>query len=105
MVFQIIITILWIILGFFATYVKTRTDIIETAEGLIAQAEEAYADVNKSGSQKMKYVVSIIMNMIPSPFQVIFDEETVEKIVQGVFDSIDKYAQVQLDKVFKNHAK
>lgn len=105
MVFKISITILWIVLGFITTYVKTRTDIIETAEGLIAQAEEAYSDVSKSGSLKMKYVVSIIMNMIPKPLQMIFNEEMVETICQSVFDSIDAYAKVQLDKVFRDHKK
>ena len=105
MVYNIAITFLWIVLGFFATYLKTKTNIIESAESLIAKAEKDYADTSKSGSIKMKYVVSTIMKMIPVPLQMIFTEDMVEQMVQKVFDSIDQYAQLQLDKVFKDHKK
>lgn len=98
--YKIISTILWIVFGFLVTYFKTRTDIIEIAKAQIANAELIYQDA-KSGEKKMQYVVDWIQSIIPAPLQLIFTEEIIRNIVQGVFDSIEKYATIQIDKLLK----
>ena len=102
MLYSVITTLLWIVLGFVATYFQTKTNIMQQAKDFIVKAEVMYKDVTKSGSDKMEYCVDNIMKFIPEPFKMIFTRGMVEQIVQNVFDSIDRYAKTQLDKIVDN---
>lgn len=100
-IYQIVSTLLWIVFGFLVTYLKTKTDIIDLAKEEIGHAEMAYQEAH-SGERKMEYVVQYIYKLIPVPMRIIFTEDAIRSIVQNVFDSIEKYATIQLDKI-KEH--
>lgn len=97
-IYQVISTILWLVFGFGIAYLKTRTDIIELAKDQISHAEMIYNEAH-SGDKKMDFVVQYIYKFIPSPMRYVFTEEAIRAIVQNVFDSIERYAKTQLDKI------
>ena len=99
-IYTIITTVLWIVFGFFVAYFKTKTKVIEQAKEKISEAEIMYQSTAKAGGEKFNWVVDVIHLMIPAPMQVIFTKELIGNIVQNVFDSLQKYATLQLDKVF-----
>ena len=100
-IWNIILNIAWIIFGFIALYFRTKTTIIDDAVAKIGEAEEAYKDAVKAGSQKQEFVVSAIYDHIPAPMRIIFTKETIRGLVQQVFDGIARYATQELDKIFK----
>ena len=99
-IWNIIFGILWLVLGFLVYYLKTRTNIMEVAAEKISEAEKEYSEFSKAGSEKKKFVVSCIYQMLPAPMRLFFNEEVIGIIVQQVFDAAQKYATTQLDKIF-----
>ena len=102
-VYDIIMLVVTIIFGGLSLYFKTKTKIVETAQANIATAEEAFKDAFKAGSDKQKWVVNRIMDILPAPFKLIFGYDTIAKIVQNAFDQIERYAVTQLDKIAKKY--
>ena len=99
---QIITTILLVVAGFFVSYFKTRQDLIDKAKYAINNAEKQYEDYTKAGAQKFQFVCDFLYNsVIPAPMRIFITRETVATIVQSVFDGMARFAEQQLDKVFK----
>ena len=98
-IYSIVTTILWVVFGFLVAYFKTKTKVIEQAKEKINEAEIMYQSTAKAGGEKFNWVVETIYMMIPQPMQMIFTKQLVGSIVQNVFDSIQKYATLQLDKI------
>lgn len=100
-------------LRFVIVYLRAKQDYIETetemmiyqhAPELIAQAEQAYASVEKSGEQKMQMCIDSLLPMIPDAVAGLFTGDIIRSIVQTVFDSMMDFANQAVDQAAKNLA-
>lgn len=96
--YSVVSTILWIVLGFFVSYFKTKTKLIDKAKDAINYAENEYKEAGQGGI-KMKYCVNFLASLVPAPMKFIFNEKMIEEICQAVFDKIQEFATTQLDKL------
>ncbi len=99
-IYSIVMSILVIIFGFFASYVRTKVELINQAGIFINKAEEEYINVTKAGNLKFEYVLNALYdNVIPGPLKMFISKQMVSDIIQKVFDQAESYATKQLDKV------
>lgn len=108
---NIITTIAAVLLGGLSWYLKisaagakakkaveeTVKELTAKANDYIVEAEEVYVDSTKAGGQKFEYVVDALMKLIPDQLEVIITREMVSEIVQKAFNSLEQYAQTQMD--------
>ena len=99
--YTVISTILWIIGGFFVSYFKTKTNLIDKAKDAIYFAEKEYKDAGQGG-MKMQWAVNYISSLVPGPMKFIFNEQIIQQIIQASFDRISDFATTQLDKIIKD---
>lgn len=97
--YDIIVSIVTIILGAVIFYLRTKTNIINKAGDYITEAEKAYIDVNKSGSLKMDYCIEKLYSIVPIVLKTVFSKEVIQIIVQGVFDTMKQYVEIGLSKI------
>lgn len=90
-------TVLLIIIGFTASYLKTRGDLLSMATVLIAQAEAEYRDATEAGGHKFVWVCSRLYDGIPAVLKPFISYQEVERLVQATFDEIEAYANLQLN--------
>lgn len=99
---------------FAIVYMKAKQKTIETetqqaiwkhAPELIAEAEEAYASVEKAGQQKMQMCIDAILPMIPEAVASLFTGDIIRGIVQTVFNSMKEFADFAVDKAAEQAAK
>lgn len=99
-----IITIIFMILTFcfggIALYFKSKSQLIEKIGEFIFIAEDFYSDLTSSGKDKFEFVVDSLYKLVPSIFQNILSKDVISVIVQNIFNHIENYATIQLDKVF-----
>lgn len=113
-----LLLVLALVLGFairFAiVYMKAKQKTIETetqqaiwknAPELIAEAEQAYASVEKAGQQKMQMCIDAILPMIPEAVAGLFTGDIIRSIVQTVFNSMKEFADFAVDKAAEQAAK
>lgn len=95
------------LLRFVLAYLKEKQNHIETetqkviwshAPELIQEAEEAYAQVEKAGAQKMKMCVEALLPLIPDAVSGLFTGNVIQAMVQTVFDSMKEFADFAIDK-------
>lgn len=94
-----------IILGGFALYFKSKVKLTEKVSGLIAEAEDTYKSYTKAGGEKMNWVVTRLYVYVPAWLRPIITPKVLEQIVQFVFDNVESYAKIQLDKLTEKVAK
>lgn len=99
LVWEIVSGVLFVVGGFLVSYFKTSAVFRGFVAKLIADAEQKYAEKTKAGAEKMAWVVSKLYGYIPIVLQPFFSEKQLTAFVQTVFDSIQQYATVQLDKL------
>lgn len=100
-----ITTVRWIallLLGGCALYFNYNGKLREKAASLIVQAEETYKDVTKAGGLKFSWVVDSLYAMVPLFLRPLITRAFIEILVQSVFDSVQEYAKLQLDRLFNN---
>ena len=90
-VYTIISTVLWVILGFFVSYFRTKTNLFSKAEEAINYAEETYTDEGQ-GAMRMQWCINYLKNIIPAPMRFLFSDQTLENLTQAVFDRIQAFA-------------
>lgn len=78
---------------------ETIKEITAKANDYIVEAEQAYVDSTKAGGEKFEYVVNALMDLIPDQIEGFITRDLVSSIVQSAFESIEKYAQTQLDEI------
>lgn len=88
-----------ILFGGFALYFKSKTVLTEKVTGLIAQAEDTYKDATKAGGAKFDWVVNHLYVYVPAWLRPLITREVIGQIVQFVFDSVQSYAKLQLDRM------
>lgn len=98
---------------FVVVYLKAKKDNIETdtermifahAPELIAQAERAYASVEKAGAQKMLMCIESLLPMIPDAVAGLFTSDIIQAMIQTVFDSMKDFANLEIDEAAKKLA-
>ena len=94
-----------IILGGFALYYKSKTALVEKTTGLIAQAEDTYKSYTKAGGMKFEWVVTRLYVYVPVWLRPLITKDVIGRIVQFVFDNVESYAKIQLDKLTDKVAK
>ena len=109
---EIIKAAVLILMGATVTYVRTnpkiQKEIAEVEKWLetIKAAAVAYIDRAEKefkgsgrGTEKRKWVVTMLYGLIPDKIKPFIDIEVVEDIVQATFDVVNDYAKQQLDKL------
>ena len=91
--------LLAVTLGGFVMYYKSKVQLIKKVSGLIAEAEDTFKSVTKSGGQKFEWVVDRLFVYVPAWLRPLITKEVIGRMVQFTFDSIEKYAKTQLDKL------
>lgn len=94
-----------VIFGGFALYFKSKVKLTEKVSGLIAEAEDTYKSYTKAGTAKMEWVVTRLYVYVPAWLRPIITPKVLEQIVQFVFDNVESYAKIQLDKLTEKVAK
>lgn len=105
--YEIIGIVLILLLGATVHYFKTYTNISTKVVGLIAEAEELYKEVAKSGASKKEWCIKQLNKIIPPTLKVIFTDEILDIIIQNVFNQIKSYIEVkkiETSKVIENQA-
>lgn len=96
-VYNVIITVLLVVLGFLSTYLKTRDNLKKQTGDLINTAESMYN--SGDGDMKFTFVVETLYSFVPSPLNLILNKHIIEELVQTTFDEMQNFAIKQLDKV------
>lgn len=94
-VIYIIETVLLLLLGFAATYFKSKVKLVRGASALIDKAQGIYTETENG--EKMQYVCEQLHNMLPAPIRPFFPEAFIQNIAQKIFDDIKAFAVKKLD--------
>lgn len=92
--YNIITTILMVVLGFVSIYLKSKQSLTEKAGALINEAEDVY----KHGDERFDFVVNSLYTLIPAPMNIILNKEIIGMIVQSTFDTMKDFTIKQMDK-------
>ncbi len=87
--YNIIITIISIIIALIAVAYKIKSNFIAQISKFISDAQ----DLELTGPEKMEYVISWIKDIIPRLFKVIFNDKTLNQIAQNIYDDMKEYAR------------
>lgn len=98
LIYKIIMTIVAVGFGGLCYYFKTKQGLAQLAESAINKAEELYKDVTKAGGQKFQYAVDMVYDHIPVQIRWMISKDMIAEIIQNVFDRMEAYAKMQLDK-------
>jgi hypothetical protein len=89
-----------LILGaFLIEYFKTSSVFRGFIAQLISDAEWVFSDVEKAGKAKMAWVIEKLYGYIPAILRPLFPSGKLEEIVQGVFDKVKDFADLQVEKL------
>lgn len=109
MTFETVLEILKIvglvILGGFTLYFKSKAVLVEKVAGYITQAEIKYKEATKAGGQKFEWVIDHLYVYVPAWLRPLITREVISQIVQYVFDGVQAYAKLQLDRLTDKVAK
>ena len=98
-ILNIVLVVLCAIVYGVSLYFKTKGKCSEAATELIALIEKS----DLIGKEKMAYVVSELISMIPFPFKTIFTEDRLEALAQEIFDNMKQYALEYFARIDKEH--
>ena len=90
--------ILSVVAQFIGAYLKAKGEITEEAAHQIAVAEEVYASAEKAGQKKMQLCIDTLYELVPYQVRLFLTREMIGEIVQKVFDQVEKYKDVWIDK-------
>lgn len=91
--------VLMVVIFVIGAYYRKSAVLREYIAELILDAEEYYAKQEKAGELKMAWVVGQVYDFIPAIFKPILTKDRIKEIVQGVFDYIAAYADIQVAKL------
>lgn len=90
--------VLSVVAQFIRAYLKAKGEVTEEAAHQIAVAEEVYASAEKAGEKKMQLCIDTLYELVPYQVRLFLTREMVGQIVQKVFDQVEKYKDVWIDK-------
>lgn len=102
LILSILETMLYAILLFASYFFTKRGKLYEYAERAISMAENTYKDATKAGGKKFEYAVDLVYTQIPPALRVFFTRDMIAEIIQSVFDRMEDYAKMQIDKIATN---
>lgn len=102
---KIILTVLLVIAGYFVSYFRKKTELVEKAKYAINGAEQIYEDVAKAGGKKMEYAITYLYEFVPPLLKPFITKEMLREIIQTAFNSMAAFADKQLDKVVDKYVK
>lgn len=88
-----------IALGGLALWFRGSSVVKGMVAALIAEAEAMYQDAAKAGGLKFEWVVSKLCARLP-----FLSGKAAGTLVQAVFDSVEAYAKIQLDRAAEQAA-
>ena len=97
-ILQIVEIVAFIVGGFVISYLRTSQVVHKFVAELIADAEEMFATIEKSGASKMAWVIEQIYVYVPAWLKPFLTTEKIQAIVQTVFDKVKAYADIQVSK-------
>ena len=89
----------YILLGGLSLYLKTKENLKEKACCVITEAETKYQDMTNAGEAKFEYAIDKLYAQIPAVFKPFMTRTMIGTIVQTVFESVESYARLRLDKL------
>lgn len=98
-IYDIIVLILTVVFGFLCIYIQGKSGLKEKAAEAITNAENEYKDTTKAGGQKFQFAVDFLYNSLPAPLRMIVSKEMIGTIIQNTFESMERYAKAQLDRL------
>lgn len=98
-IYDISVLVLMVVFGFLCIYIQGKSEIKEKAAEAITNAENEYKDTTKAGGQKFQFAVNFLYNSLPAPLQMIVSKEMIGTIIQNTFESMERYAKAQLDRL------
>lgn len=98
-IYSIVVTVLFVVLGYITSYIRTKSQLIQKTEELINTAEENYKSATQAGQEKFNAVVTWLYDMTPAPLKIFITKQMISQIVQTAFDKMQDFANKQLDKV------
>lgn len=104
-ILQAIEIIAMIVGGFLISYFRTSSVFRGFIAQLIADAEWAFSEVEKAGSEKMAWVIAKLYGYIPSVLKPLFPETKLREIVQMVFDKVKDFAYLQVERLREAYEK
>ena len=97
-IWAVVCAIIGIVAQFIYAYLKAKGVVTEEAAHQIAVAEEAFSTVEHAGKQKMELCIDALYGLIPAQVRIFFTREMIGQIVQKVFDQVEKYKDVWIEK-------
>lgn len=91
-------TVLSVLLGALALWLRGSQRLFALAVRLIAEAEEAYRDSTRAGGEKFEWVVTSLYRALPAALRPFVPRTAVEAVVQSTFDAVEGYAKLQLER-------
>ena len=97
-IWAVVCAIIGMVAQFIGAYLKAKGAVTEEAAHQIAVAEEVYASAEKAGEKKMQLCIDTLYELVPYQVRLFLTREMVGQIVQKVFDQVEKYKDVWIDK-------
>ena len=86
---HILETVVLILVSMLSYYLYLKSTVVKNAEQAIADAEQT----EKIGEEKKQLAVNQVISLIPVGARIFFPRFVVEKIIQQIFDRIEKFAK------------
>lgn len=99
---QIVQAAIWVLTAVFgglSLWYRQNAAIQSKVSEFIAEAEERYKKLTKSGGIKFEWVAYRIYQMIPSAIRPLVPRSVIDSIIQKTFDAMQEYAVQQLDRM------
>lgn len=105
---QILRSVLYVLTAAFgglALWYRQNVAIRSKVAGLIAEAENRYSILSKSGAIKFEWVASRIYQMVPAALRLLIPRSLINTVIQATFDAMENYAGQQLERLAEKEKK
>lgn len=83
--------------GGLALWYRQSAAIRSRTASLIAEAENRYSILSKSGDIKFEWVASRIYQTVPAALRLFFPRSLINSVIQATFDAMESYSAWQLE--------
>lgn len=96
---QTIIWVLAVVFGGLLLWYRQKLAIQSKVAEFIAEAENRYEKLSKSGGIKFEWVAWRIYSMIPAAIRPLVARERIDSMIQTTFDAMQQYAAQQSERM------
>lgn len=97
-ILRLVLYVLTAIFGGMALWYRQNAAIRSRVAGLIAEAENRYGILSKSGDIKFEWVVSRIYQTVPDAIRLFLPRSLINSVIQTTFDAMESYSAQQLER-------